>query len=363
MYKMNDPSEDVLQVYYERYAPEIRSLMQTLLDGTMISPKRSSVSYVRLKVKEDSATHRFLTKYVQDDNLRKLLCGTWQDLMDIVEEVRLTVPNMEWQKEMLKGQLDAGVYHIDCYDDKGHPRTDHFHDILYWIFVKQMYDGENENTPFEKSIFVKERGLEVCPYCGREKINMAEEEERTDSKPPIDHFLPKSKYPFLAMSYYNLIPCCTFCNELANKGDFDPLEFAPLIKKLLNPHEFEDEAIRFSYAYNGNGDMSEKNFKIFTDTADNHLDEGYNHILKLRAFYAQETLQLKKIYLGFTKASDSMKKYLGNMGVEDDFLDNAMHMSLGYELNDDEAPRTLFYKFRKEVFLQLLREYGYVYNE
>ena len=358
MYRANDPSGEELQEHYKRYAHEIQSLMQSLLNGTMISPKRSSVSHVRLKVKDGSATHQFLIKYVQDDNLRKLLCGNWQELMGIVEEVRLMVPNMEWQKEMQKSRLDAGTYQMDGHDDSGRALTDHFNDMLYWIFVKQMYDGENKNAPFQKSIFVKERGLEICPYCGREKINMAEEEERADSKPPIDHFLPKSKYPFLAMSYYNLIPCCTFCNELPNKGDFDPLEFAPLIKKLLNPHEFEDEAVRFSFSYNENGDMSEKNFKIFTDTADEDLNEGYNHILKLRAFYAQETLQLKKIYRGFTKASDSMKKYLEKMGVAEDFLDNAMQMSLGYELNDDEAHRIPFYKFRKEVFLQLLREYG-----
>lgn len=64
----------------------------------------------------------------------------------------------------------------------------------------------------------------VCPYCGRQRINVASLPGKRPSKPPIDHFLPKRKYPFLAVSFYNLIPCCTNCNELANKGDFDPLE-------------------------------------------------------------------------------------------------------------------------------------------
>lgn len=358
MYRTKKPSDALIQQHYNQYGATVRQLMQALLDGNTVSPIRSSVSNIRLKVKNGSATHQFLTKYVQEENLRRLLLGNWQDLLNIVEEVRGLVPDMEWQKVMLKGRLDNGDYVIDGHDDNGHPLTDHFHDILYWLFVKQMYEGENEDAPFNKSTFISERKVDVCPYCGRQKTVMAEETDRPDSKPPIDHFLPKSKYPFLAMSVYNLIPCCTFCNELANKGDFDPLEFAPLVKKLLNPHEFNDNAIRFSFAYNNNGDMNENNFKIYTAAADTHLEEGYNHILKLRAFYKQETLQMKQIYRGFTKATESMKKYLEKLGVDDWFLECLTQMSLGYELNDDDADKILFYKFRKEVFGQLLHEYG-----
>lgn len=359
MYRIKTPSNDLLQNHYDRYGETVQHLMQSLLNGDTVPPMRTLVSNVRLKVKDGSATYQFLTKYKQEENLKRLLCGNWQELLDIVDEVRGLVPNMEWQKAMLKGRLDNGDYVIDGHDDNGHPLTDHFHDILYWLFVKQMYEGKNEDAPFQKSTFISERKVEVCPYCGRQKTIMAEELDRPDSKPPIDHFLPKSKYPFLALSVYNLIPCCTFCNELANKGDFDPLEFAPLVKSLLNPHEFDDNAIKFSYAYNNRGDMEETNFKIMTETADVHLDEGYNHILKLRAFYAQETFQMKQIYRGFTKATESMKKYLEKLGVDEWFLECLTQMSLGYELNDDDADKILFYKFRKEVFGQLLHEYGF----
>lgn len=360
MYKIKDPSPEILQRHYERYADTIKQLMERLLDNHIISPMRFSMSHVRLKVKDGSATYQFLNKYKQEEYLRKLLCGNWTELLDIVEEVRGLVPDMEWQEPILKYKYEHGAYIVDGHDDKGHPLTDNFHDILYWLFVKQMYDGKNTDIPFKKANFIKERNLEVCPYCGRQKTVMAEEKGRPVSKPPIDHFLPKSKYPFLGMSFYNLIPCCTFCNELVNKGDFDPLEFAPLVKKLLNPYEFEDGSIKFSYVYNKAGDMNENNFKILTIAANEHFEEGYIQRLKLRAFYAKETFMMKNIYQNFTKMTDSMKKYLEKLGVDETFLECMARMTLGYELNDNDAGKILCYKFRKDIYRQLLCEYGFI---
>lgn len=32
------------------------------------------------------------------------------------------------------------------------------------------------------------------------------------ARPQFDHFYPKSKYPYLALSFYNLVPSCAVCN-------------------------------------------------------------------------------------------------------------------------------------------------------
>ncbi|MEH6706016.1 MAG: hypothetical protein V7691_14565, partial [Galbibacter orientalis] len=65
----------------------------------------------------------------------------------------------------------------------------------------------------------------TCPYCNDSKIeilDISEENEETvrlKAYLDIDHFYPKSPNPFLALSYYNLIPSCTNCNsrEKGNK--------------------------------------------------------------------------------------------------------------------------------------------------
>ena len=52
-------------------------------------------------------------------------------------------------------------------------------------------------------------GIEVCPYCQRNYISSYDEKTTAD----LDHFYPKSLYPFLALCLYNFIPSCQICNS------------------------------------------------------------------------------------------------------------------------------------------------------
>lgn len=64
--------------------------------------------------------------------------------------------------------------------------------------------------------------IESCPYCDRNYITVhvgyyeSEDENKVfepKTRPHLDHFLDKSKHPYLAISLYNLIPCCYVCNS------------------------------------------------------------------------------------------------------------------------------------------------------
>ncbi|OAV66517.1 hypothetical protein Barb6_02584 [Bacteroidales bacterium Barb6] len=66
--------------------------------------------------------------------------------------------------------------------------------------------------------------VKVCPYCNRQytftitkEKQKGEKQKRKDKKttrPEFDHFYPQSKYPYLALSFYNLIPSCHTCNHI-----------------------------------------------------------------------------------------------------------------------------------------------------
>ena len=58
--------------------------------------------------------------------------------------------------------------------------------------------------------------LWVCPYCNH-NYTLTVNEGGKGFRPDFDHFLPKSKYPLFALSFFNLIPSCTTCNKV--KGD------------------------------------------------------------------------------------------------------------------------------------------------
>jgi hypothetical protein len=53
----------------------------------------------------------------------------------------------------------------------------------------------------------------VCPYCNRIYTNTEYTSEEGRCRPDLDHYYPQSRYPFLALSIYNLIPCCSICNS------------------------------------------------------------------------------------------------------------------------------------------------------
>ncbi|BBM52261.1 hypothetical protein JMUB3935_1239 [Leptotrichia trevisanii] len=56
-------------------------------------------------------------------------------------------------------------------------------------------------------------GIEICPYCQRNYISSYEENNSKKTTADLDHFYPKSLYPFLALSLYNFIPSCQICNS------------------------------------------------------------------------------------------------------------------------------------------------------
>ncbi len=60
--------------------------------------------------------------------------------------------------------------------------------------------------------------LKVCPSCDGQPPRVTSERVYSD----VDHFFPKSRYPFLSIHPYNLVPICTDCNRYF-KGDADPI--------------------------------------------------------------------------------------------------------------------------------------------
>lgn len=72
-------------------------------------------------------------------------------------------------------------------------------------------------------------GLTVCPYCNRQHITTVYTDENGKARGHIDHYFPKSKYPHLSLSLYNLVPSCSTCNS-SLKRDSDELDV------MLNPY-------------------------------------------------------------------------------------------------------------------------------
>ena len=92
-------------------------------------------------------------------------------------------------------------------------------ECLLEAFSYDDFDNRNKTTwgAYELCKFLK---INVCPYCNRQYIFTVRDEDRDCiTRPEMDHFYPKSIYPFLSINLYNLIPSCHICNH--KKSDKD----------------------------------------------------------------------------------------------------------------------------------------------
>jgi len=93
-------------------------------------------------------------------------------------------------------------------------------------FTKKKTKQDNKDYVYSGNSLVKSLNISTCPYCNRNTIYSIDNGTKRTSE--LDHFYPKSKYPFFALSFYNLIPSCKVCNKI--KRDNDDKEY-------INPYD------------------------------------------------------------------------------------------------------------------------------
>ncbi|MBI1225169.1 MAG: hypothetical protein GC192_08000 [Bacteroidetes bacterium] len=138
-------------------------------------------------------------------------------LHDLEEKISVTVPDFDFKKVILASpeELEIIVDLLTKRKKVGFPKLG----SLYTSFSKRK-----NSLGISAVKLIEDLDLSVCPYCNRNFIY------NTDNKRPseIDHFHAKSKYPLLAMSFYNLVPSCKVCNHFKNDA---------ADKKLINPYD------------------------------------------------------------------------------------------------------------------------------
>jgi len=195
-------------------------------------------------------------------------------------------------KKILKAtplQLRAFIKWINTKYPNGADKTKVLYKCLYNIFVIHGY-GKPKNLNLDKFQFIKNIGLETCPYCNRSSIYTIGRNKKI--KPEIDHFYPKDKYPILAISYFNLIPSCPTCNGLGAKSNKDSYAL-----ELKNPYEIEADDFKFSFKVNSvsilHPFMDKESIEIFFET---QIKE-HSRVFGLEFLYAEHRDVVLELYL------------------------------------------------------------------
>ena len=182
--------------------------------------------------------------------------------------------------------------------------------------------------------------IEVCPYCQRNYISSFEENNDKRTTADLDHFYPKSLYPFLALSLYNFIPSCQICNSRF-KGSKDTYNS-------VYPYEesFDDLGAKFNTSkeiiY---GILGEKDFEFFVNIDYGNLKN--EDIEKIKNSISN--LGLDKVYKKshnhyIKELLDNIEKYPKN------YLESCVEIFDGYDKDENKKEKIIKY------FIDIVKE-------
>ncbi len=225
----------------------------------------------RLKLfKEFCESNNFQELYkIIQENLKIIICGKPNELEKVISKVEKLLPNEEDRKQELLRKISS-VFNYGAFSEKQE-------DIGKWDAYR----------------LVEKLGVNSCPYCNCQYTFTIIDEDKNEKivRPPLDHFFAHSIYPYLAISFYNLIPACAICNSTFKRDvEFDLENFIhPYIEEFgfnakftFIPDSYED-LIGISKSHNSKTqlrinpdiDSSLKN-RINNNIAIFHLDDIYS---------------------------------------------------------------------------------------
>lgn len=213
-------------------------------------------------------------------------------------------------------------------------------------------------------------GINTCPYCNRNYINTVIDKKGNHIiRPTFDHFFPHSKHPFLAISFYNLIPSCYFCNS--------SLKTATTISPDTHLHpylfSFEEDCFFRTDISDLYPDLSDRrNFEIklemgIDDTNPkyrkiwgNNLDasEGNCHLFKLQDIYNSHTDIVGELYVKAIRYGEDNAETLNNVfNLLDTNKEEFYRFYFGNYFDEKNFNRRPMAKLTKDILKQVLPDF------
>ena len=358
--KLSVLASNYLQKYKDKLREEINGFLSGdtafLFKQTVGRDNTKKTFTIKVCDNPKSFACQFLEECVDPTNklLDDLLIGDINAQIAVIQRVLIDNPS-HLEKLTATKVTKLGYNDGDVIDD--------FNAILYEIFVTRSFDGGERCVnaqPLDKDEFVKNLGIRICPYCGRSYIYRVEKKGKDGNvavKPQLDHFLPKRYYPFLAMNFFNLIPCCTQCNLAPCKVDNDPLESSKhKVAYLMHPYAFDETMIRFIYQINAPDTYRPESYDIMLGYKDRDLKHGYNEFLAIDKLYAGHNVEVCNMFLRARALRTAYNGFYKGIGIQGAPIGLFARGVLGFNLSVFEESRQLMYKLQKDTFLQMTKK-------
>lgn len=280
-------------------AEEHYSVVKNLIQDRIRNILNKGINRKKVPVTLRPSLIRYLNSLLIDSSLKTLIIAKPDSFSGIITMLRTSNPN----------------FFIPVADENF---------VLRNIFINHCYD----NAIFSKHEFIKRINIDTCPYCNRNYIYYLSKSR--EIKPQLDHFYPKSIYPFLGVSYYNLIPSCQTCNGFSAKEEKDPIT-----ENLINPYLIDSNNFRFTFKIRSMNFLNPLHDKTSVQVEFLYKIPEHLNVFKLDSFYEQHSDHVIELIIkSKVSYSKQYREYLKTYR--------------GLSFNDSEIDRMILGNYSKE---------------
>lgn len=212
------------------------------------------------------------------------------------------------------------------------------------------YENYRESKLVELSRMLN---IKVCPYCNHNFTLYIDILGKANMKGlfQFDHFYAKSGYPYLCMSLYNLIPCCSSCNHQKRTTQLE-LRYNPYFMAISD--EFHFKVVDSFQLGSGKMGADKIDIKVERTVGGQGIDELQND-LHLEELYGRHKDIVQEIY---DKAYNEI--YYRNIltRILDDDKERLLNQWLGISLDMNDIDKRPLTKFIQDVLRQARMEFG-----
>lgn len=221
--------------------------------------------------------------------------------------------------------------------------------------IKRIFDYDNFT---EKKVntycayyLAEKLDIPTCVYCNRiytKTVILENKDKDKATRPTFDHWYPKSSHPLLALSFYNLIPCCTICNS-GVKGTVPfklSTHFHPYHRDNKNELKY-----RFSYDHI---DYDKFCFKIKTDDDDKFSKDSVNafQLENIYQAHEDEIEDLRRIKDAYSEdyIKNLEEKILCGISLD---RNEVYRLAFGVHFEEAKFDRRPLSKMKKDILIEL----------
>lgn len=214
-------------------------------------------------------------------------------------------------------------------------------DLVWLMGFDDIVTGDKEFSYW----LCKIKGADTCTYCNRQyTFTIGNKTSGYVVRPHLDHWRPKSLFPLMSLSFYNLIPSCPNCNTSSKGATVFSLDTH------IHPYTQKSQDPDFSFHALPNAGGGWK-LELWTDgdiKVENTIDA-----FKLKEIYSMHnTLEVNDImslivHNGNTYLNILLENILSNFVSIS--REDAIRMLLGFESNEEKLDKRPLSKMKRDL--------------